>query len=308
MDRRVYDNYVFMVAKLGSLTKAANALGISQPALSSGLNSLEKDVGIKIFDRKCVPIAFTPEGEVYFEYIKRLKVLNNDFVRRVENLKSHRNTVAVIGGPVAYTQSIIPEAVMKLRKSNPDYKVSIKSSPLSDLVSLAEKGEINCFISTSESIPDKFEKRLIKKERIYLCIPTANPLNSVFKGCEISPDSEGKTIDYSLLDGQQFVFLEDKQPLQQQVSEFLEEMGVSAKSNIIVNQVSVAVNFAARGEGICFASDDALESNGSIEGICVYPLPDSVSGRNIYVAYDKELFMPKACSELIELLAQQTND
>ena len=307
MDVRVYDNYVFMVAKLGNLTKAANALGISQPALSSGLNSLEKEMNIKIFDRKCSPIVFTPEGEVYYEYIKRMKVLTEDFKRRVDKLKFDVNMAAVIGGPVAYAESLVADAVMKLRKQYPDYQFSIKSSPLSDLIDMAKKGDINCFISTSENIPENFEKKLVKKESVYLCIPKSNPLNSVFKGCKVNPGETGKFIDFSLLDGEQFIFLEEGQPLQKQVIKFLEAAGVTPKSNITVNQVSVALNFAIRGEGICFASEGALSGGVDLEKVCVYALPDSVSGRNIYVAYDSELFMPKACSELIKVLAGENN-
>ena len=82
MDRRVYDNYVIQIVEHGNLSKAAAHLGISQPALSSGLTALENELGFKIFNRRKVPITFTPEGELYFDYLKRMQVLADDFLAK----------------------------------------------------------------------------------------------------------------------------------------------------------------------------------------------------------------------------------
>ena len=306
MDVRVYDNYVFMVAKLGSLTKAASALGISQPALSSGLNNLEKEMGIRIFDRKCSPIVFTPEGAIYFDYIKRMKVLTQDFRRRVDELQFDVNMSAVIGGSVAYSGSIVADAIIKLRRKNPDYCFSVKSSPLSELIELAAKGEINCFISTSDDLPGNFETRVVKKEKIYLCIPKFNPLNNVFSSCRVGPGQTGDLIDFSLLDNESFVFLEEDQPLQKQVAKFLEEEGVTPRCSLTVNQSSVAFSFTARGEGICFVSEDVLGIHANLDQVFLYSLPDRISGRDIYVAYDRELFMPKACADFIDFVSENS--
>ena len=89
---------------------------------------------------------------------------------------------------------------------------------------------------------------------------------------------------------------------------FLRQYGVRPRSFITVNQVSTALNLALRGEGICFASEEALEGKLDPEALCVYGLPDSISGRRIYVAYDGELMMTRACGELIRLLTEAKDD
>ena len=84
MDRRVYDNYVIQIVEHGNLSKAAAYLGISQPALSSGLTALENELGFKIFNRRKVPITFTPEGELYFDYLKKEKHIQNVELENLE--------------------------------------------------------------------------------------------------------------------------------------------------------------------------------------------------------------------------------
>lgn len=307
MDRRVYDNYIIQIVKHGNLSKAAAHLGISQPALSSGLNALESELGFKIFNRKKVPITFTAEGEIYYDYIKKVQVLSEDLQQRLDNYRETVGTKAVIGGPVAYVESMVTSAIAKLRKEKPTYHISIKCSPLSELIDMASKGEINCFVSTSEEIPLNFEKKLIKKERVYLCIPSDNPINEKLSEYKVSPGETGKYFDFSILDGEEFIFLEEGQPLREQMDKFLFDYGIAAENKIVVNQVSTAVNMSLKGAGICLASEFALEGNINLDSLCIYPLPDSISGRNIYVAYNKELFMPTACETLIDILTKENN-
>lgn len=308
MDRRVYENYVMQVAEQGSLTKAAAILGISQPALSSGLNSLEKDLGIKIFNRRSIPVSFTPEGLVYYDYVKRLRVLNDDFRERIEAMREDAGKSVVIGGPSAYVESLVTDAVMELRKISPECSVRIKTSPLADLIEMATAGKLNCFISTSDNLPENFEKKRIKNELVYLVVPKENPVNDAIEDHRVMPGETGEGFDYSVLNGQQFIFLEEEQPLQKKVNAFLSENGISVQSRIVVDQVSAAVNLSLKGAGICFASEEALEGSVKLEGVCIYPLPSVVSGRTIYVAYDKELYMTDACRQLIGLLVNNREE
>ena len=64
---------VFMtVAHERSFTKAAAALGVSQPAVSQNVAELEKLVGVKLFERLRGEVALTGEGEVFRQYAKKL--------------------------------------------------------------------------------------------------------------------------------------------------------------------------------------------------------------------------------------------
>ena len=302
MDKRAYDRYIIRIAEQGSLTKAAACLGISQPALSLGLTNLENELGFKIFHRRSVPIQFTPEGEIYFNYIKRLQVLTEDFQKRIDEHRREEEAMVTIGGPVAYIESLVAEAIVELRKENPEYKVAMKCSPLSELIEMASKGEVNCFVSTCEELPTRFEKKTIKQEKIYLCIPKKNPINQKLTDYRVKPGKKGMCFDYTLLNGEEFIFLEENQPLQIQMETFFEEYHISPVNRVTVNQVSTAVNLALRDVGICFASEEALSGNIDLSNVCIYNLPDTISGRNIYIAYDRELYRSAACTDLIGYL------
>lgn len=64
---------VFMsVVQERSFTKAANSLGVTQPAVSQNIAELEKIVGMKLFDRLRGETVLTPEGEIFKVYAKKM--------------------------------------------------------------------------------------------------------------------------------------------------------------------------------------------------------------------------------------------
>ena len=56
----------------GSFTRAAQHLGVSQPAVSQNIAELEKQVGAVLFDRKRGEVALTPEGYVFRDYAAKI--------------------------------------------------------------------------------------------------------------------------------------------------------------------------------------------------------------------------------------------
>ncbi len=60
------------VAAERSFTKAAAALGISQPAVSQNISELEKELNVKLFDRLRGEVALTPQGTVFQEHVARI--------------------------------------------------------------------------------------------------------------------------------------------------------------------------------------------------------------------------------------------
>ena len=92
--------YAVEVARLGSLSKAAETLLIAQPNISRSIKELEADLGISIFNRSAKGMVLTPEGEEFISYATDILKKIDD----VENLYKH-------GAPKKQTFSIsVPRA------------------------------------------------------------------------------------------------------------------------------------------------------------------------------------------------------
>ncbi len=85
--------YLLEVEKMGSISKAADNLYMSQPSLSKSIASLERDIGYRIFERTPAGLKPTREGECYLSYAKRVIEMRKetmDDIRKLAGKKKER--------------------------------------------------------------------------------------------------------------------------------------------------------------------------------------------------------------------------
>lgn len=76
--------YFCTIAQYENMTKAAKALFVSQPNLSTSLSRLEDDLGVKLFDRRRGKISLTPSGQLFLEHTQRALGELNEGVKAVQ--------------------------------------------------------------------------------------------------------------------------------------------------------------------------------------------------------------------------------
>ena len=109
---------VFMeVARQKSFTKAAAALGVTQPAISQNIAELEKGLGVRLFERLKGETVLTPEGEVFSLYAERL--LSTAASAKNMLVKLSPATVKISASEEVYTYIIGP-ALEKFSEIHPE--------------------------------------------------------------------------------------------------------------------------------------------------------------------------------------------
>ena len=72
-------SYVCMLAQTGSITTAAKLLEISQPALTLYIQNLERNLGVKLFDRVGKRFVLTYPGQLYVDTARQMLALKEGF-------------------------------------------------------------------------------------------------------------------------------------------------------------------------------------------------------------------------------------
>ena len=107
--------YIIKIAECGSITKASKELYVSQPSLTKVISSIEREYGIKIFERVKSGVILTESGKIFISYskniIREFEALNDVF--KEEN-KQNKDELHV------YFQSLdfIPEILLDTYKSS----------------------------------------------------------------------------------------------------------------------------------------------------------------------------------------------
>lgn len=302
MEIELHNKYVICIFEEGNLTRAAKKLGVSQPALSIALGNLEKKLGYKIFDKTTSPFRLTEEGKIYLEFLNKQQLAIKDYEKKINEFNDDTIGSVTIGAPTVYVESMVIDAIFTLQKKYPKYQISIKTAPVPELITMAKNGEVDCFISTIGDLPDSFEKELIKDEKIYMCIPRNWEINKQLHAYQTRPGEEHECFDFSILNQKEFIFLEEDQPLQKEMRNFLQQNNIEFQNHIVVNQVSSGVAMTALGAGISFAQEEMLKNSKHLENVCIYTLPQILSERKIYITYNTKRYISRACRNLIDIL------
>lgn len=139
MELRVL-KYFLAVAREESITKAAEVLHTTQPNLSRQLNSLEAEVGKKLFDRSNRKITLTEEGMFLRKRAKEII----DLTERTEvELASYGEATSgdvYIGAPETYIMHHISKVMIKMRENYPNIQYHIFSGSTIEVSEQLDKG------------------------------------------------------------------------------------------------------------------------------------------------------------------------
>ena len=90
-------HYVAKVASLRSISKAAQELYISQPALTRVISNLEKELGVTLFNRSVIPLQLTYAGERYLEEAKRVLSIDESLRKELQEISEVKRGNLSIG-------------------------------------------------------------------------------------------------------------------------------------------------------------------------------------------------------------------
>ncbi|WP_250520042.1 MULTISPECIES: LysR family transcriptional regulator [unclassified Caballeronia] len=164
--------YFLAVVDAGSVTRAAEVLDIAQPALSQALSRMERDLGVKLFERTRRGAQLTPAGDAIVEDI-RLSVARIDAAsHRAREIGAQRGGRLTIGFASAALFSLLPRAIAALREEVPNVELMLKEMSNAEQASALEKGTIDIgLLHTPVAVGGRMREKLIVRERLLAVLP-----------------------------------------------------------------------------------------------------------------------------------------
>ena len=158
----MYDNLnnykaFYNVAKYKNLSKAAEALYISQPAISKSLSKLEEGLGVKLFERSSKGVALTEEGEVLYKHIEAAFEnisKGEDEVKKINDLGIGQLRIGV---STSLCKHILLDYLKGFITMNPHIKVIIDCHSTLNTVKLLQEEKIDIGLICETDLPKNIE-------------------------------------------------------------------------------------------------------------------------------------------------------
>lgn len=175
----------YYVAKNESISRAANELSISQPAISKSIKTLEEQLNTQLFIRKRDGVVLSEIGETIYKKIKEAIELIDSAEDDIESLTTLNSGVINIGASKTIIHEFLMPYIKKFHKDFPNIKIRIFTDRTSDLIKKTKMGLVDViFTNMPYNMPSEFET--IKLLELHDCL-VANKNFKYLKNKELSP-------------------------------------------------------------------------------------------------------------------------
>lgn len=176
-DYNLYPWHVFrVVARHGSVTRAAAELAISQPAVSAHLKALARELGEALFERAPRRMMLTAAGEQVLEQVERLFVLYEELPQAIAEATGRLRgevTVAASSTPGAY---LLPKLLRGFERKHPEVRTVLRIGDSTQVVGWVLGYQAPLGIVGEIRLPGEIEKHEIGSDQLRLVTAAGDPL------------------------------------------------------------------------------------------------------------------------------------
>ena len=163
--------YVIELSEDLNFSVVAERLGITQPALSKQILSLEKELDVKLFDRNNIPMTLTAAGEHFVAEAKKLIYREDQLVRSMEDYKSGKLGKLEIGISPFRSLYLIPNIVNKVKDKFPGVTVVLHEEGSDTLRKNAAEGKYDFAVVNLPVDESVLDVTLIEADTLVLAVP-----------------------------------------------------------------------------------------------------------------------------------------
>ena len=290
MDYNLYKIFLYLYEER-SISKTANRLYVSQPAVSYSLKELENQLGYKLFYRNSKGIEPTIEAKELYNYISTAFNILNDAEEHVKNLNNLNVGTIRIGVPSHIGFMYLSNYIYDFRLNYPNIKFIIISKSMTEMVEMLESRKLDIIIG---SLPINSDKKINK-------INLAKLSNCFAYNKKILKDINIKNIKD--LNKYPLILPNNSSIIRTKLDECLDKIGSRLDPVIESSTTEVMLEMTRKGNGIGYFIENSILSlpdRDDYEILYFDELPTS----DIYCVYIDD-FIPLATKKFIDELKKK---
>ncbi|MDY6853613.1 MAG: LysR family transcriptional regulator [Thermodesulfobacteriota bacterium] len=282
-----------MVVELRSFSEVARRRSVTQPAVSFQIQRLERDLGVRLIDRKDKIISMTQAGKCLFSFAK---VIEKEMVHFLYNLDQLRDKVVGDLSIVASTmpsEFIVPQLLGEFKSLYPHILPSVVVFDSYTTIEKVQSGEYEvgfCGIAPEGSELELFK---VAEDEIVL---------AVFSG---HPFAQREKVSLMEVEKEPLIFRNKTSGTQGSLEGLLLDKGYNMRRcspTLILGSTQAVVSAIEAGIGISFVSNLAIRKSLALGLVKIIPIDELKLKRNFYCIYRKERLISRLLQEFIAFI------
>lgn len=227
MDFKQIEAFVYVV-RHKSFSKAADAIYLTQPTISSHINSLEKELGIKLIDRSAKDIVPTDAGKLFFEHA--VSMINQRDLA-IFSLNQYSSTIKgkiEIAASTVPSQIILPQLMKSFIALHQDISFSIIQMDSEEAAEAVLDKRYELGIVGTKPHNSKLSSKKLIDDKLVLVTPNTGKY----------ADIQGSSIPLNALTKENFIIRETGSGTRQEFERMIEESGIPKSAIHIIAQMN----------------------------------------------------------------------
>lgn len=262
--------YIYQVYQCGSFSKAAEALFITQPALSIAIKKVEQEIGAAIFNRSQRPLTLTSIGKLYLQHIKKEMLLEQQLKQQIDDIHGLKSGDLKIGGTHYMNAYLLPSYIAQFNTLYPNINITMAETSSDMLIEMLKNNELDFTFSCDEDVVQEFDSYPTFSDHILLAVPQAFALSDklleeslsaieVRHGIHLS--EKCPSVDLQQFTDYSFIRIDAHVNLGMRTLKMFEEAEILPRIKVKVPQLVTAFQLAEHGIGATFISDKLVTGN-----------------------------------------------
>lgn len=283
----------FVVANCKNISRAAEVLFVSQPAVSKSIKTLETSLNVNLFSRSSKGVNLTPEGEILYNHIKNAFDEFSLGENILEKLKNKEMGNINLGVSTTIGKNYFLPKFQEFIKEYPYFKIKIINKPTLNTIKLVQEEKLDLGIigTTSREVDLEFIELCEMQDILVASNSYVESLNS-------------KSINDTFTKGS-FMFLENPNATREFIDNYFAKQNLSITPDIEASNMDFLIECAKIGLGITSVVKDFLHNELENGTLLELPLDVPIPPRYIGVIYKNSTNLSIAAKTLIDFLRKE---
>lgn len=163
------------VASTGSLGQAAIEHGISQPAVSARVKSMERLVGVPLVARSARGSTLTKEGALIADWAREVLHAADVLEAGIASLRQDRRGRLRVAASLTVAEHLLPRWLVRLAADHPETAVSLAAMNSAEVAAAVLKGNADLGFVEGPTVPAGLDHQVIGRDRLSLVVPPGHP-------------------------------------------------------------------------------------------------------------------------------------
>lgn len=163
------------VAELGSFSRAAEALFLTQPTVSEHIRALEDDLGAQLLDRMGRGATPTPAGQILLTYARRVLALISEARQAIDQFHGRVRGQLVVGGSTIPGEYVLPGLIGQFKAKYPDISISLLISSSRAVSEWVEEGRVEIGVVGAQPAGRALQSRALMADELVIVVSPEHP-------------------------------------------------------------------------------------------------------------------------------------